>query len=150
MLVHDKNLMHNGKKSDTSATELMEIVIHDLLLWDHHIWITGGLIERFKTDYSLMVWTLKSTGAPQLTPEHNLPPNTMVIQCPDYTTTVKRIKETKTPKIIGVHTAINQQTSSEQTYLKKKTNKFIQALDACLSQPHEAWTLCTTMFLPST
>eukprot|EP00957_Ditylum_brightwellii_P019238 1450296-Ditylum_brightwellii.AAC.1 len=84
--------MRNGKKPDVFAKELMSIVTHNLSLWDHYIWITGGLIEQLKTEYSLMVWTFESTGAPQLTLEHNLPPNTVVIQQPDYTTTVKHIK----------------------------------------------------------
>eukprot|EP00957_Ditylum_brightwellii_P084555 6429734-Ditylum_brightwellii.AAC.1 len=34
MFVDDKNLIHNGKKSDTTAMELMSIVTHDLSLWD--------------------------------------------------------------------------------------------------------------------
>eukprot|EP00957_Ditylum_brightwellii_P126214 9622199-Ditylum_brightwellii.AAC.1 len=51
--------------------------------------------------------------------------------------------------MIGVHTAISQNTSSEWSYLKKKINKFIQALDVCPAQPHEVWTLYTTMLLPS-
>eukprot|EP00957_Ditylum_brightwellii_P093074 7086746-Ditylum_brightwellii.AAC.1 len=77
MSVNDKSLMHNGKKPDTSAKELMSIVTHNLLLWDRYIWITGGLVEWLKTEYSLMVWTFESTGAPQLTQEHKLPPNTV-------------------------------------------------------------------------
>eukprot|EP00957_Ditylum_brightwellii_P195943 14929529-Ditylum_brightwellii.AAC.1 len=80
MFVNNKSLMHNGKKTDVSAKELMSIVTHDLSLWDHCIWITGGLIEWFKTEYSLMVWTFESTGAPQLTLEHKLSPNRVVIQ----------------------------------------------------------------------
>eukprot|EP00957_Ditylum_brightwellii_P110473 8425154-Ditylum_brightwellii.AAC.1 len=80
MFVNNKHLVHTGKKPDTSTKELMSIVTQNLSLWDHYIWITGGLIEWLKTEYSLMVWTFKSTGAPQLTPEHKLPPNTVVIQ----------------------------------------------------------------------
>eukprot|EP00957_Ditylum_brightwellii_P147856 11259159-Ditylum_brightwellii.AAC.1 len=122
IFVDVKNLIHNGKKPDASVKELMPIVMHDLSLWVCYIWITGGLIEWLKTEYSLMVWTSESTGAPQLTPEHKLPPNTVVIQQPDYTTTVKHIKETTASKMIGFHTALNQQNQSEWSYLKKKTN----------------------------
>eukprot|EP00957_Ditylum_brightwellii_P147672 11245849-Ditylum_brightwellii.AAC.2 len=50
--------------------------------------------------------------------------------------------------MIGVHTAITQESSSEWTYLKKKTKKFIQALGTCPAKPHKAWTLYTTMLLP--
>eukprot|EP00957_Ditylum_brightwellii_P130763 9976221-Ditylum_brightwellii.AAC.1 len=51
--------------------------------------------------------------------------------------------------MVGVHSAINQQSPSKWTYLKKKTKKFMQALDTCPAKPHEAWTLYTTMLLPS-
>eukprot|EP00957_Ditylum_brightwellii_P096499 7349432-Ditylum_brightwellii.AAC.1 len=35
--VDDKSLMHNDKKPNPSATKLMEIVTHDLSLWDRYI-----------------------------------------------------------------------------------------------------------------
>eukprot|EP00957_Ditylum_brightwellii_P128466 9798435-Ditylum_brightwellii.AAC.1 len=107
MFADGKNLMHNGKKPDATAMELMSIVIHDSSLWDRYIWIAGGLIERLKTEYSLMLWSFETTGAPLLTQENSLPTNTVEIKCPDYTTTVEHIQETKASKMIGVHTAIN-------------------------------------------
>eukprot|EP00957_Ditylum_brightwellii_P116304 8871447-Ditylum_brightwellii.AAC.1 len=119
----------------------MEIVTHDLSLWDRYIWITGGLLEQLKTEYCLMVWSFLTTGAPYLTEEHRLPPNSVTIQQPNYTTTVKRIEEMKALKMIGAHTAINQQTQTKWLYLKKRTMKFNQALEACPAKPHEAWTL---------
>ena len=67
-------------KPNAFTKELMPIVTQDLSLWEHCIWITGGLIEQLKTEYSLMVWTFESTGAPQLTAEHKLLPNTVVMQ----------------------------------------------------------------------
>ena len=68
--------MHNGNKPNATAHELMNYVTHDVSLWDRYIWTTGGLIERLKTKYSLMVWKFESTGAPKITPEQELPPNT--------------------------------------------------------------------------
>eukprot|EP00957_Ditylum_brightwellii_P204275 15338470-Ditylum_brightwellii.AAC.2 len=72
IFIDDKNLMHNGKTLDATAMELMSIVTHDLSLWDQYIWITSGLIERLKIEYSLMVWSFESTGAPLLTLENTL------------------------------------------------------------------------------
>eukprot|EP00957_Ditylum_brightwellii_P080865 6151115-Ditylum_brightwellii.AAC.1 len=51
--------------------------------------------------------------------------------------------------MIGVHTTINQQSFAEWTYLKKKIMKLVKVLEACPVKPYEAWTLCTTMLLPS-
>eukprot|EP00957_Ditylum_brightwellii_P013966 1053773-Ditylum_brightwellii.AAC.1 len=51
--------------------------------------------------------------------------------------------------MIGVCTAINQQSFVEWTYLKKKAMKFVKALEACPTKPHKAWELYTTMPLPS-
>eukprot|EP00957_Ditylum_brightwellii_P156048 11877774-Ditylum_brightwellii.AAC.1 len=34
MFVDDKNLMHNGKRPDSTAKELMTYVTHDVSLWD--------------------------------------------------------------------------------------------------------------------
>eukprot|EP00957_Ditylum_brightwellii_P108341 8265324-Ditylum_brightwellii.AAC.1 len=51
--------------------------------------------------------------------------------------------------MIGVHTPFNQQPSAEWTYLKKKTMKFVKALEVCPAKLHEARTLYTTMLLPS-
>eukprot|EP00957_Ditylum_brightwellii_P200325 15272472-Ditylum_brightwellii.AAC.1 len=76
MFVDDKNLMHNGKKTDENAQELMDYITHDVSLWDRYTWITGGLIERLKTKYSLMIWKSENTGAPMITPGNELPPNT--------------------------------------------------------------------------
>eukprot|EP00957_Ditylum_brightwellii_P143731 10950701-Ditylum_brightwellii.AAC.1 len=45
MFVDNKNFMHNRKSLDSTATELMKYVTHDVLLWDRYIWITGGLVE---------------------------------------------------------------------------------------------------------
>eukprot|EP00957_Ditylum_brightwellii_P012980 980848-Ditylum_brightwellii.AAC.1 len=53
MFVDDKNLMHNNKKPNPSATELMEIFTHDLSLWDRYIWVTGGFLKQLKTEYCL-------------------------------------------------------------------------------------------------
>eukprot|EP00957_Ditylum_brightwellii_P175437 13355790-Ditylum_brightwellii.AAC.1 len=91
MFVDDKNLMHNGKKPEASAMDLMTIITHNLLLWDRNIWITGSLIERLKAEYSLMVWSFEITKVPSHTQEHCLPPNTIVIKCPDYIIAVKCI-----------------------------------------------------------
>eukprot|EP00957_Ditylum_brightwellii_P205824 15345612-Ditylum_brightwellii.AAC.1 len=51
--------------------------------------------------------------------------------------------------MIGVHAAIDEQSSSEWTYLKKKTKKLRQALDACPAKLQETYTLYTIMLLPS-
>eukprot|EP00957_Ditylum_brightwellii_P014637 1102920-Ditylum_brightwellii.AAC.1 len=51
--------------------------------------------------------------------------------------------------MIGDHTATNKQSSSEWTYLKKKTKKFIQALNTCPTKPYNALALYTSMLLPS-
>eukprot|EP00957_Ditylum_brightwellii_P169436 12895835-Ditylum_brightwellii.AAC.1 len=46
----------------------MSYVDHDVNLWDELLWITGGLLEKLKTPYSLMVWDfvlfLHRTGCP--------------------------------------------------------------------------------------
>jgi hypothetical protein len=34
MFVDDKNLMHNGKKTNANVQELMDYVTHDVSLWD--------------------------------------------------------------------------------------------------------------------
>jgi hypothetical protein len=34
MFADDKNLMHNGKKTDANAQELMDYVTHNVSLWD--------------------------------------------------------------------------------------------------------------------
>eukprot|EP00957_Ditylum_brightwellii_P150964 11495007-Ditylum_brightwellii.AAC.1 len=143
MFVDDKNLMHNREQPDNTAEELMTIVTHELFLWDCCIWIIGDLIERLKTEYNLVVWYFQQTGAPQLMPEHELPPNTVVIKHPDYTVTVKHIKETKASKMIGVNTAINQQNKLEWLHLRKKIDCFILTLEVCPAQPHKAWNLYT-------
>eukprot|EP00957_Ditylum_brightwellii_P128045 9765467-Ditylum_brightwellii.AAC.1 len=81
--------------------------------------------------------------------KERLPPNSVTIKQPNYTTTVKRIKETKASKMIRAHTAINQQTQTNWLYLKKKTMKFTQTLEACPAKPHEVWTLYKTILIPS-
>eukprot|EP00957_Ditylum_brightwellii_P164140 12497881-Ditylum_brightwellii.AAC.1 len=77
MFVDDKNLMHNRKQPDSTAKELMTYVTHDVSLWDRYIWITGGLVERLKKKYSLMVWKFQTTRAPTITPGTELPENTV-------------------------------------------------------------------------
>eukprot|EP00957_Ditylum_brightwellii_P107630 8211469-Ditylum_brightwellii.AAC.1 len=76
MFVDDKNLMHNGKRPGSNAHELMMYATHDVSLWDRYVWITGGLVERLKTKYRLMVWKFENTGAPMITPVNELPENT--------------------------------------------------------------------------
>eukprot|EP00957_Ditylum_brightwellii_P079132 6018277-Ditylum_brightwellii.AAC.1 len=66
-------------------------------------------------------------GAPMITPGSELPPNTMRIHRPDYSTTVKRTDPNKADKLIGVHTAATQQTSTEFQYLLKKAAKLLHA-----------------------
>eukprot|EP00957_Ditylum_brightwellii_P048166 3656049-Ditylum_brightwellii.AAC.2 len=48
MFVDNKNLLHTGKRWNTPAPELMNIVTGNLSLWDSDIWTTGGLLERSK------------------------------------------------------------------------------------------------------
>ena len=149
MFVDDKNLMHNGHKPNPTAEELMQYTTHDVTLWDRYIWITGGLIERLKTQYSLMVWNFSSTGAPTITPERELPTNSVQIKRPDYNTTVKRIAPEKAGKLIGVHTAPTQQNDTEYKYLQKKILKLLPAFATCPANYHEIWILYTTVLIPS-
>eukprot|EP00957_Ditylum_brightwellii_P048136 3653722-Ditylum_brightwellii.AAC.1 len=60
-----------------------------------------------------MVWKFEYTGAPMITPGNELPPITVCIHCPDYSTTVKRTDPNKADKLIRMHTAVAQQNNTE-------------------------------------
>eukprot|EP00957_Ditylum_brightwellii_P087692 6677418-Ditylum_brightwellii.AAC.1 len=60
MFVDDKTLLHNGGQLDLHAITLMNIVTHDLSLWNWYTWTTGGLID--KTSYSLLVEKFTPAG----------------------------------------------------------------------------------------
>eukprot|EP00957_Ditylum_brightwellii_P032507 2463271-Ditylum_brightwellii.AAC.1 len=149
MFVDDKNLMHNRKQPYSTATELMSYVTHDILLWDRYIWITGGLVEQLKTKYSLMVWKFQTTGAPTITPGNELPTNTVKLHRPDYSTTVKQTDPNKADKLVGVHTAVTQQTNTEYNYTLKKIKEFFYAFKTYPANFHDIWILYSTVLKPS-
>eukprot|EP00957_Ditylum_brightwellii_P134737 10272277-Ditylum_brightwellii.AAC.1 len=72
---------------DLNAKQLMTIVTYVISLWDRYIWTTGGLIERIKTAYSLMIWTFTPTGKSTITVEEELPINKVVMHRNGYDTT---------------------------------------------------------------
>eukprot|EP00957_Ditylum_brightwellii_P003691 279784-Ditylum_brightwellii.AAC.1 len=72
--------MHNNGQSNTTAVKLMEFVDHDINLWDGLLWLTGGLLERHKTTYSLMVWKFEAYSIPYIVPEIMLPQNTIKLR----------------------------------------------------------------------
>eukprot|EP00957_Ditylum_brightwellii_P171395 13048189-Ditylum_brightwellii.AAC.1 len=74
---------------DSSATDLMHTVTHNLSLWDNYIRVTGGMIERMKTAYSLLTWKFLPLGEPIITLDHELPKNQVVIHRDGYDTSVK-------------------------------------------------------------
>ena len=96
-----------------------------------------------------MVWKFESTGAPMITPEQELPPNTARIVRPNYTTSIKRSDPNKAAKLIGVHTAITQQMNTELQHIIRKAKKLIPAFLKCSATFHEIWILYTTVLIPS-
>eukprot|EP00957_Ditylum_brightwellii_P206477 15348625-Ditylum_brightwellii.AAC.1 len=76
MFVDDNRQMHNNGKMHATARQLMSYVDHDVNLWDELLWITGGLLDRLKTTYSLMVWDFELSGKPFIIPMEQLPENT--------------------------------------------------------------------------
>eukprot|EP00957_Ditylum_brightwellii_P065190 4944491-Ditylum_brightwellii.AAC.1 len=88
-------------------------------------------------------------GAPMITPGNELPPNTVSIQRPDYSTAVKRTDPNKDDKLIGVHTAATQQNNTEFQYLSKKAAKLLHAFQHCPANFHDIWILYTTVLIPS-
>eukprot|EP00957_Ditylum_brightwellii_P164016 12487947-Ditylum_brightwellii.AAC.1 len=72
--------MHNNSQSNATAVKLMEFVDHDINLWDGLLWLTGGLLKRLKTTYSLMVWTFEADGTSYIAPEIMLPQNTVKLR----------------------------------------------------------------------
>eukprot|EP00957_Ditylum_brightwellii_P068277 5184055-Ditylum_brightwellii.AAC.1 len=75
MYVDDNKMVHNNKRFDSTAKELMNYVDHDVNLWDELLYITGGLLEQLKTNYSLMVWNFEETGKPYVESSAQLPSN---------------------------------------------------------------------------
>eukprot|EP00957_Ditylum_brightwellii_P171613 13065607-Ditylum_brightwellii.AAC.1 len=57
-------MMHNSRRFNSTAKELMTYVDHAVKLWDDLLYITGELLERLKTNYSLIVWNFEETGKP--------------------------------------------------------------------------------------
>jgi len=95
-----------------------------------------------------MIWKFENTGAPMITPGNELPPNTVRINCPDYSTTVKRTDPNKADKLIGMHTAATQQTNTEFQYLLKKAAKLLHAFQTCPATFHDIWILYTMVLIP--
>ena len=96
-----------------------------------------------------MIWKFENTGAPMITPGNELPPNTVRINCPDYSTTVKRTDLNKADKLIGIHTTSTQQTNTEFQYLLKKAAKLLHAFQKYPATFHDIWILYTTVVTPS-
>eukprot|EP00957_Ditylum_brightwellii_P051647 3916540-Ditylum_brightwellii.AAC.1 len=93
--------MHNNGMRDATAQQLTSFIDHDVNLWDELLWITGGLLERLKTTYSLMVWDFKESGKPFITPTEQLPANSVKICCDGIATTLKQTAENKAIQNLG-------------------------------------------------
>eukprot|EP00957_Ditylum_brightwellii_P018642 1400564-Ditylum_brightwellii.AAC.1 len=54
----------------------MEFLDHNINLLDGLLWLTGGLLERLKTTYSIMVWKFEADNVPPDTvfPRRNYSP----------------------------------------------------------------------------
>eukprot|EP00957_Ditylum_brightwellii_P166608 12682800-Ditylum_brightwellii.AAC.1 len=95
--------MHNNGMRDATAQQLMSSVDHDVNLWDELLWITGGLLERLKTTYSLIVWDFEESGKPFIMPIEHLPANSVKIRCNVIATTLKQTAENKAIRNLGVN-----------------------------------------------
>eukprot|EP00957_Ditylum_brightwellii_P023809 1796743-Ditylum_brightwellii.AAC.1 len=87
----------------------MSYVNHDVNLWDELLWITGGLLEKLMTTYSLMVWDFEPSERLVITPMSKLPENMVKIRCQGLATTLKRTLKDKAIRNLGVIRALTLQ-----------------------------------------
>eukprot|EP00957_Ditylum_brightwellii_P026389 1996086-Ditylum_brightwellii.AAC.1 len=74
--VDNATLLHNnGNKFNNSAQQLMNHIQHDAEIWGQLLWVTGGLLEFFKSTYFLLTWKFAASGKPYIGPEEE-PPQT--------------------------------------------------------------------------
>eukprot|EP00957_Ditylum_brightwellii_P156713 11928355-Ditylum_brightwellii.AAC.1 len=57
----------------------MDMVHHDIIMWDKILNVTGGLLESVKSGYSLMIWEFVRKGNPSLKKEKDMDPNTVFL-----------------------------------------------------------------------
>eukprot|EP00957_Ditylum_brightwellii_P173014 13172033-Ditylum_brightwellii.AAC.1 len=105
--------MHNNGMRDATAQQLMSFVDHDVNLWDELLWITGGLLEKLKTTYSLMVQDFEESGKPFIIPTEQLPANSVKIRHNRIATKLKQIAENKAIQNLGVNQALTVQEQTE-------------------------------------
>eukprot|EP00957_Ditylum_brightwellii_P022900 1728351-Ditylum_brightwellii.AAC.1 len=88
--IDDNKLAHNGGKNDLTPIQLMDLTRHDITLWDTFPYIDGGQLELTKTAYNMLVWQYDNLGTPTITPQKDLPVNTVTVTRNSIPTTIKR------------------------------------------------------------
>eukprot|EP00957_Ditylum_brightwellii_P057201 4334467-Ditylum_brightwellii.AAC.1 len=149
MFVDDNKQMHINRVRSASATQLMSYINHDVNLWDELLWITGGLLEKLKTTYSLMVWDFEPSGRPVITPMSKLQENTVKIRCQGIATMLKKTSEDKAIRNSGVSRALTLQEVTELANLKAKMHTFAYAVSVCSLQQDEIWKGYWTIYILS-
>eukprot|EP00957_Ditylum_brightwellii_P106726 8142264-Ditylum_brightwellii.AAC.1 len=110
---------------------------------------TGGLLERLKTTYSLMVWEFAEDDSPFIIPQDMLPPNTVKLCHAGISTTLKRSAEDKAIRNMRVCIALTLQIRTELEYLKIKTHKFATAVTVCKLRNDKIWKGYFTIYISS-
>eukprot|EP00957_Ditylum_brightwellii_P105600 8051058-Ditylum_brightwellii.AAC.1 len=75
--VDNNKLAYNSGKNDLTLIQLMDMTRHDITLWDTSLYIDGGQHKLTKTAYNMLVWQYDNLGMPTITPEKDLPVNTV-------------------------------------------------------------------------
>jgi hypothetical protein len=88
----------------------------DISRWAKLLWTSGGAINFDKTSYSMLIWRFKDNGIAELTPEKDLPRNSVKISNPtkpSETHTIKRKCVTTSIKTLGVFKAADLSQKDE-------------------------------------
>jgi hypothetical protein len=97
----------------------------------------------------MLIWQYDDLGTPTITPEKDLPVNTVTVTRNNIPTTIKRVDEIKALKLLGAYSALNQNNTAANTHMKKITIRFDKAITACPLPRVEVFIAYTTMYLPS-
>eukprot|EP00957_Ditylum_brightwellii_P155762 11858464-Ditylum_brightwellii.AAC.1 len=127
----------------------MEITGHDITLWDTYLHINSGILELTKTAYNMLVWQFADNGTPSIMPESQLSQNTVQVLHNDIPTTIKQVSKSKSLKLLGTLSALDQNTSASVSHLKSIITKFANNITVCPLSQTEVYIAYTTVFLPS-
>jgi exonuclease III len=131
-----------------TADTLIRAMQHEAQIWNDILWVSGGALEQKKCSYHLIHTGWNRQGVPHISATTNASP--LILQKPDGSqTTVNQLSNYQSHKTLGCYIEPAMTMRTQEKILRAKNEKFATVLRTNLFSKLEAWTLYTSVYLPS-